>query len=182
MIQNFGGRNFWQNSSQQRLVNNILVNAQNWVDTTKHSLVTHKTICRCDIMCNVSWSTSMETMVRGYHEYFRAGVKFRMSPLSFACYHHQMSNPEVCLCTHWLKKYLKIIFSHSTLHLGQVEAVTSGLTPSMPLTHMCTAYILITNFLKEKILDKKILVILLQFAKNFSLQNFVLYSIILHQW
>ena len=39
---------------------------------------------------------------------------------------------------------------------------------------------LITNFLKEKILDKKILTILLQFAKFakiFSLRNFVSYSI-----
>jgi len=42
---------------------------------------------------------------------------------------------------------------------------------------MCNAYILITDFLKEKILDKKILAILLQFAKIFSLQNFVSYSI-----
>jgi len=45
---------------------------------------------------------------------------------------------------------------------------------------MLTTYILITNFLKEKILDKKMLAILLQFAKFtkiFSLQNFVLYSI-----
>jgi len=32
------------------------------------------------------------------------------------------------------------------------------------------------KFLKEKILDKKILVILLKFAKIFSLQNFVSYS------
>jgi len=49
----------------------------------------------------------------------------------------------------------------------------------MPVAHTLTAYILITNFLKEKILDKKILAILLQFAKIakiFSLQNFVLYS------
>jgi len=42
---------------------------------------------------------------------------------------------------------------------------------------MHTTYILITNFSKEKIFDKKILAILLQFAKIFSLQNFVLYSI-----
>jgi len=51
--------------------------------------------------------------------------------------------------------------------------------PSTLLTHMHTTYILITNFSKEKILDKKILVILLQFAKFakiFSLQNFVLYG------
>jgi len=29
---------------------------------------------------------SVEAMVCGYHEYFKAGVKFRMGPLSFACY------------------------------------------------------------------------------------------------
>jgi len=53
----------------------------------------------------------------------------------------------------------------------------------MSLTHMRTlertAYILLTNFSKEKILDKKILVILLQlakFTKIFSLQNFVSYG------
>jgi len=45
---------------------------------------------------------------------------------------------------------------------------------------MCIAYILITKFLKEKILDNKILAILLQFAKFtkiLSLQNFVSYGI-----
>jgi len=44
-------------------------------------------------------------------------------------------------------------------------------------SHICV--LLITNFLKEKILDKKILAILLQFAKFakiFSLQNFVSYG------
>jgi len=64
-IQNFEGRNFWQNSSQQRLVNNILANAQNRVDITKHSLVTHEIICHrditCYIMCNVSWSPTWST-------------------------------------------------------------------------------------------------------------------------
>jgi len=66
---------------------------------------------------------SVEPMVRGYHEYFRADVKFCMGPSSFACYYHQKSNPEVCLCTRWQKKYSKLVFSHSALHLGQVEAV-----------------------------------------------------------
>jgi len=65
MIQNFGGRNFWRNSSQQRLMNNILVNSQNRVDITKHSLVTHKIIFHCDITCcitcNVSWSPPWST-------------------------------------------------------------------------------------------------------------------------
>jgi len=67
---------------------------------------------------------SVEAMVRGYHKYFRAGVKFCMGPSSLACYHHQMSNPtEVCLHTRWQKKYPKMVFTHSTLHSGQVEAV-----------------------------------------------------------
>jgi len=65
MIQSFGGRNFWWNSSQQRLVNNILMNAQNQVDITKHSLVTHEMICHCNITCyitcNVSWSPVWST-------------------------------------------------------------------------------------------------------------------------
>ena len=71
---------------------------------------------------------SVEAMVHGYHKYFRAGVKFRMGPLSFACYHHQTSNPEVCLSMHALAEEIPedCIF-HSTLHLGQVEAVISGL-------------------------------------------------------
>jgi len=44
MLQKFGGRKFWQNSLQQKLANNILVNAQNQVEITKYSLVTHKII------------------------------------------------------------------------------------------------------------------------------------------
>jgi len=64
-IQNFGERNFWRNSSQQRLVNNILANAQNQGNITKHSLVTHETIRCCDITCcitcNVSWSPAWST-------------------------------------------------------------------------------------------------------------------------
>jgi len=66
---------------------------------------------------------SVEAMVHGYHEYFRAGVKFHMGPSSFACYHHQMLNPEIFLPTRRQKKYLKMVFSHSTLHSGQVEAI-----------------------------------------------------------
>jgi len=60
MIQNFGGRNFWRNSSQQRLVNNILANAQNRVNITKHSLVTYEIICCRDITCNVSKMCDLE--------------------------------------------------------------------------------------------------------------------------
>jgi len=47
---------------------------------------------------------SVEAMVCGYHKYFRAGVKFCMGPMCFACYHHQMLNPKVCLHTHCQKK------------------------------------------------------------------------------
>jgi len=122
---------------------------------------------------------SVEAMVHGYHEYFRASVKFHMGPSSFACYHHQMSNPaEVCLHTHWQKKYLKMVFSHSTLHSGQVETIYQ--LKIFQQHHPCHSHIcvlLITNFLKEKILGKKILAILLQFTKIFSLQNFVSYGI-----
>jgi len=106
---------------------------------------------------------SVEAMVCGYHKYFRAGVKFHMGPLSFACYHHQTSNPEVCLCTCWQKKYPKIVFSHSTLPVV-LNLKYFNNTITAPLTHTHTAYILITNFLKKK-LDKKILAILFQFAK-----------------
>jgi len=49
-MQNFGGRNSWQNSSQQRLTNNILANTKNRVDITKYSLVTHEIICRLYIV------------------------------------------------------------------------------------------------------------------------------------
>jgi len=56
MIQNFGGRNFWRNSSQQRLAN-----AQNRANITKHSLVTYKIICCHHITCNVSWSPAWST-------------------------------------------------------------------------------------------------------------------------
>jgi len=73
-----------------------------------------------------------------------------------------------------------MVFSHSILHSSWVELFTSSLklktdnstTPSTPLKRTRTVYILITNFLKEKILGKKILAILLQFAKIFSLQTF----------
>jgi len=52
---------------------------------------------------------SLEAMVLGYYEYFRAGVKFCMGPSSFACYHHQTLNPEVCLrMPRWQKKYPKM--------------------------------------------------------------------------
>ena len=78
-------------------------------------------------------------------------------PLEF-CYHHQMSNPEVCLRTRWQKKYPKMVFSHSTLTSG-LKLKNISTTPSMPLTHMRNAYILNTNFLKKKILDKKIFTI-----------------------
>jgi len=62
-IQNFGARNFWQNSSQQKLANNILANAQNWVNITKHSLIiyAHEIICHRDITFNVSWSPAWST-------------------------------------------------------------------------------------------------------------------------
>jgi len=64
-IQNFGERKFWWNSSRQKLANNILANAQNQVEITKHSLVTHEiTCCRditCYITCNVSWSPAWST-------------------------------------------------------------------------------------------------------------------------
>jgi len=63
----------------------------------------------------------------------------------------------VCVCTHLQKKYPKMVFSHSTLHLGRVELFTSSLklknnstTPSTPLTHTCTTYILITNFFGKR--------------------------------
>jgi len=117
--------------------------------------------------------------VTSYHEYFRACVKFRMGPSSFACYHHQTSKPEVCLRMCWQKKYPKMVFSHSTLPV--VINILTTCTIHGTAHTSCTAYILITNFLKKKILDKKILVILLQFtkfAKIFSLQNFVSYSIL----
>jgi len=67
---------------------------------------------------------SVEAMVRGYHEYFRASVKFCMGSSSFACYHHQTSNPEVCLRMRWQKKYPKMasIFSLNS-PFSQVEAV-----------------------------------------------------------
>lgn len=68
----------------------------------------------------------------------------------------------VCLCICWQKKYPKMDWS---LHLSWVEPVLSVLLvlslkyftlPSMLFTHTHTAYILITNFLREKILDKKV--------------------------
>jgi len=99
----------------------------------------------------------VEAMVHGYHEYFRAGVKFCMGLSSFACYHHQTSNPEVCLCTRWLKKYPKIIFSHSTLHSGQVEAVTSGLKLKVfRQHHPCCPHIRVPHIFQLLIFWKRI--------------------------
>jgi len=105
MIQNFGGRKFWQNSAQQKLVNNILANAQNWVKITKCSLV--RLDITCYITCNVSWSPAWSTCLV-WRQWFVC-----------ICL--------VCLCTRWQKKYLKMVFSHSTLYSDRVELFTSSL-------------------------------------------------------
>jgi len=140
-----------------------LANAQNRVKITKHSLITHKipcNFCRRDIMCyitcNVSWSPAC-SMCLVWRQWFMAitnirklGIhlvlKFRMGPSSFACYHHQTSNPEVCLCTCWQKKYPKIVFFSLSSPFGSgrgylpvVLNLNTLTTPSTSLTHACTA-------------------------------------------
>ena len=123
MIQNFGGRNFWRNSSQQRLANNILMNTQNRGDITKHSLVTRETICHCDITCcitcNVSWSPAW-SMCLVWRQWFVAIMNISEPVLNFVwalwvllvtiirCWIQKF----VYTCIARKKLYLKMVFSH----------------------------------------------------------------------
>jgi len=105
MIQNFGGKIFWQNSSQQRLANNILVNAQIRVNITKHSLVTHEIICCRNIMCNVSWSPAWSTRLV-LRQWFMAITNISEPVLNFVW------APRVLLATIIRRRIQKLVYAH----------------------------------------------------------------------
>jgi len=121
MIQNFGWRNFWRNSSQQRLANNILVNAQNRVDITKHSLVTHEISLSSQyyvqyiMVPSVEQVLTVEAMVRAITNISELVLNFVWAPrVLFVRRRVQIGSGRGCLPLSGLK--LQIFQHHHPCH------------------------------------------------------------------